>query len=695
MLAVVAPIVLSQASVAPAEARPDRTRGTFRSLGEARRGSMQISVLAAWFGAIPVIPAVAQVVSVQPAHEITSGNYAASARMQFGAVQPQNYLTAVLGGAQITSDQQAVVVGQGGFFTSANPPYWAQGADNTFRLSYSSVTQRLTLTILQPGGGIQAVINDVVNFAGANGLNLNLAGLDASYFGGLTLTSAGQTVAIGPGGDWSGTSLANSTLTGWNLTQNWRLDGYLRFLQPGQSDLPRLQFDVMSQGLAYQLSSHGAGRPEVLNYGITQAMIVTDAGFQQAQFGGTDGVVTTNIQSKGAVTFDIAGTAELSGGVFDLTSALVAPADQGTAELVKTGAGTLILSGPSNYSGKLRLQSGSTILRNGSGIGAGGVEIGSADLALESQPSWEAGMLVDVLASATICSTGVVSTVDFGPTIVGSTGTSLTLQGLETRFRATTHGFFGDLLIAGGSFDGDAVALPGGLTSSGGARCTINGSVQGNVVLADATLALAPESGDRSRPGLLRVDGSLLLGADSKFIASLHLGECGPGRRCCDAVTVGGGTVLGGEVLLRLDPRESNIPVCSPTGTTMRWPVIQAASVSGSPRRVTLRWTWPDGTATDFPLAVGGSTSVLGSTLSVVIDGDGLSVDVSCPSPNHCLGDVSIDGVVDGADLGAVLFYWGPVTSNPTSQACDIDHDGVVRGSDLGLLLSNWGPCPN
>jgi len=58
-----------------------------------------------------------------------------------------------------------------------------------------------------------------------------------------------------------------------------------------------------------------------------------------------------------------------------------------------------------------------------------------------------------------------------------------------------------------------------------------------------------------------------------------------------------------------------------------------------------------------------------------------------------CLGDILADRVINGADLGAVLFYWGPVTTAPTSRACDLNDDNVVNGVDLGILLAAWGPC--
>jgi hypothetical protein len=65
------------------------------------------------------------------------------------------------------------------------------------------------------------------------------------------------------------------------------------------------------------------------------------------------------------------------------------------------------------------------------------------------------------------------------------------------------------------------------------------------------------------------------------------------------------------------------------------------------------------------------------------------------PDECECIGDILTDQRVDGADLGAVLAYWGPVTSSPISSECDIDQSGDVNGADLGILLANWGLCEN
>lgn len=58
--------------------------------------------------------------------------------------------------------------------------------------------------------------------------------------------------------------------------------------------------------------------------------------------------------------------------------------------------------------------------------------------------------------------------------------------------------------------------------------------------------------------------------------------------------------------------------------------------------------------------------------------------------PGECLGDVSGDGAVDGADLSIVLGAWG--SSNPGSA--DLDGDGAVTAADVAVLLGQWGYCP-
>jgi hypothetical protein len=55
-----------------------------------------------------------------------------------------------------------------------------------------------------------------------------------------------------------------------------------------------------------------------------------------------------------------------------------------------------------------------------------------------------------------------------------------------------------------------------------------------------------------------------------------------------------------------------------------------------------------------------------------------------------CAGDLTFDGVVNGADLGILLSAWGACGG---SCASDLNRDGVVNGADLGAMLSEWGVC--
>jgi hypothetical protein len=57
-----------------------------------------------------------------------------------------------------------------------------------------------------------------------------------------------------------------------------------------------------------------------------------------------------------------------------------------------------------------------------------------------------------------------------------------------------------------------------------------------------------------------------------------------------------------------------------------------------------------------------------------------------------CAGDLNLDGLVNGADLGLMLSSWGPCGTN---CPYDINADGQVNGADLGLVLSAWGTCGN
>lgn len=67
-------------------------------------------------------------------------------------------------------------------------------------------------------------------------------------------------------------------------------------------------------------------------------------------------------------------------------------------------------------------------------------------------------------------------------------------------------------------------------------------------------------------------------------------------------------------------------------------------------------------------------------------DANGNGIPDDCP----CGSDLTGDGAVTGADLGALLLQWGPSAG---SVPADLDEDGQVNGADLAMLLSAWGAC--
>ena len=52
-------------------------------------------------------------------------------------------------------------------------------------------------------------------------------------------------------------------------------------------------------------------------------------------------------------------------------------------------------------------------------------------------------------------------------------------------------------------------------------------------------------------------------------------------------------------------------------------------------------------------------------------------------------GDVDGDGEVGGADLAAILGWWGS-----DDESADLNGDGEVNGADLSFVLGYWGLCP-
>ncbi|MCP3903539.1 MAG: hypothetical protein GY715_07865 [Planctomycetes bacterium] len=93
----------------------------------------------------------------------------------------------------------------------------------------------------------------------------------------------------------------------------------------------------------------------------------------------------------------------------------------------------------------------------------------------------------------------------------------------------------------------------------------------------------------------------------------------------------------------------------------------------------------------------GGATALHGETLIVGVSEDdsgannaGSAVSFRFAEISSCPADIDGDGVVNGADLTALLAAWGTCESCPE----DLNGDGDVDFADINLLMTHWGACP-
>jgi len=85
------------------------------------------------------------------------------------------------------------------------------------------------------------------------------------------------------------------------------------------------------------------------------------------------------------------------------------------------------------------------------------------------------------------------------------------------------------------------------------------------------------------------------------------------------------------------------------------------------------------------------NTFVIGPTDPIAnpgVDTPGVA-NPNCVYASPCPADLNGDGVVNSADLSALLNAWG--TTGPTG---DLNNDSAVNSADLSILLNGWGACP-
>ena len=84
------------------------------------------------------------------------------------------------------------------------------------------------------------------------------------------------------------------------------------------------------------------------------------------------------------------------------------------------------------------------------------------------------------------------------------------------------------------------------------------------------------------------------------------------------------------------------------------------------------------------------SQSVAHAPLTVVLMA-ALVAMTTRPAMAQCPGDITGNGMVNGADLGLVLAAWG--SDGTDEPGSDINADGLVNGADLAFVIGAFGPC--
>lgn len=221
-------------------------------------------------------------------------------------------------------------------------------------------------------------------------------------------------------------------------------------------------------------------------------------------------------------------------------TATIASELTGSAQLVKSDGGTLVLSGANSYTGGTLIDGGTLQISSDANLGAAAGAL-----------AFDGGVLhttVDVSSARDVVLTGAGGAdVDAGSSLVLS-GTlsgagSLDKLGAGTLVLAGTGGNDGGMNVAAGRLllEGDYSAATGATGVAGGATLGGTGTLGGDVILADgATLAPGADG-----PGTLTIEGGLSLASGS--LLDFEFGEANvAGGALNDLVEVGGDLVLDG-----------------------------------------------------------------------------------------------------------------------------------------------------
>jgi fibronectin-binding autotransporter adhesin len=425
-------------------------------------------------------------------------------------------------------------------------------------LSFAGGSDTLTLF---PGSVISGGFNggggtNTLRLEGAQGSSDTLPG-NISNFQTLTKAGAGRWTLSGTiGSNGGGTPLAvqvqqgTLALTGNNTNFNGSivvdaagtLEARAQSLPPSVTDNGLVHFTQPDNG-TYTGTLSGSG--SVLKTG---AGVLTMSGVNSYQ-GSTvirEGAIAIGSNSglggpNGALTLD-GGELQI-GSSFDLSAAraITVTANNGA---ISTGAGVVSqivqgITGPgtltSGGSGRLIL-AGANTYAGGTTISAGTLQLGNGGTA---------GSIVGDVANNGVLAFNRSDQVTIAGTISG--GGSVVHSGSGVTFLSGNNSYSGTTTISNGWLyvDGNQSLATGALTTASGTRLGGNGTVGGDVIIADGA-TLAPGAQPQV-PATLTIAGDLTLNPTSNLFYNMVQANVAGGQ-LNDLINVGGGLVLDGVV---------------------------------------------------------------------------------------------------------------------------------------------------
>ena len=285
------------------------------------------------------------------------------------------------------------------------------------------------------------------------------------------------------------------------------------------------------------------------------------------------------------------------------TTATIAAELTGTAQLLKSDLGTLLLTGANSYTGGTAINAGVLRISGDANLGdaAGGLTFNGGTL--ETTADFASSRAVALAGNGALL-TGAGTT--FGLTGVINGAGNLTKNGAGTLILTGANSYAGDTLVNAGAFfvNGDQTGATGPTSVASGALLGGSGVIGGNVTLANgATLAAGA-----SNVGTLTINGNLALGAGS--VLDFEFGQANvAGGSLNDLVNVGGNLTLDG-----------TLNVSAPTGGSFGPGLYRVFNYGGglTDNGLTLG-AMPGGSAVSLQTAVAGQVNLVntaGLTLS-------------------------------------------------------------------------------